>query len=89
MKEVCIPINNIAHDEYAEVNVRVPNTGQEWHYRIETFESEESFSHDNAEQVFSNLQSYIKSYNEKWELIQILDTQVGSPYVHLVYREIK
>jgi hypothetical protein len=88
MKEICIPFSDIADDKQAEVEIRIPNTGEIWRYRLEAlpFASREMDPMKKKEKIDS-LQQYIRSYNHNWELIQIFDANEKTGNIHLLYRE--
>jgi hypothetical protein len=90
MKEICIPFSTLADDKQAEVEVRIPQTGEVWRYRIEAL----PLMHQEAELMknevkINSLQQYIRSYNNDWELIQIFDINKKTGNIHLLYREKK
>jgi hypothetical protein len=86
MKEICIPLTNIADNKYAEVDVRMPDEGKTWHYRIESLELGETSTSDTMAKV-KQIQHFINSYNSRWELLQIMDTPKDATYIQLLYRE--
>jgi hypothetical protein len=88
MKEITIPFGPIADDNRAEVEVRIPSTGEVWRYRIESVpvrlrHKEEDTLTDEVE----ILQSYIRSYNQDWELIQIFEFNERTGFIRMLYRE--
>ena len=87
MKEICIPLSVTDEQERAEVIVRLPDSGNIFHYRLESVNIDKSKTQNGTQHHISKLKQFIKNYSPKWELIQILDTAEGSEYVHILYRE--
>jgi hypothetical protein len=88
MNNICIPLGPIAGENRAEVEVKIPVTGEVWRYRIETVPGHEgtgdvSMKTDEVEL----LQQYISSYNKDWELIQIFSKNERTGNIHVLYRE--
>jgi hypothetical protein len=88
MKEICIPFTNIADEEMAEIEVRIPGTGKSWRYRIEPLRVDHVPDDDSIQQYeISRLQTYIGSYNHNWELIQIIGRNYKTGNIQMLYRE--
>lgn len=84
MNEICIPVNLVQDCEHADVEVRLPDTGREIHFRLECLKMTKQ---DSSDQRVNQIRNFIDKYNDSWELIQILDTPKGCDYVQLLYRE--
>jgi hypothetical protein len=88
MKEICIPFSNIADEEKAEVEVRVPGTGKVWKYRVEpvhvTYPGKDETKQTRG---IDRLMQFIGAYNQNWELIQIIDMNEKTGNMHMLYRE--
>ena len=88
MKEICIPFAHIADDKQAEVEVRIPSTGEVWRYRIESLPVVQSGVESVVQpEEISRLQRYIGAYNQDWELIQIFGLNEKTGNIHMLYRE--
>lgn len=86
MKEVCIPVADLKDHERAEVEVRIPKSKQVWKYRIETCKIKSNEKDEAGDLPVENLRYIINTYDSKWELIQILNSDQTSGYVQLLYR---
>jgi hypothetical protein len=88
MKEICIPFSHIDDDKLAEVEVRIPSTGDVWRYRIESINVQQTGKGSviNDEGI-NMLQQYIGSYNHNWELIQIVGLNEKTGTIQMLYRE--
>ncbi len=88
MKEICIPFTDIADEKQAEVEVRIPDTGEVWRYRLEALPLNNNEMNQLKNQAkIGTLQKYIGSYSHDWELIQIFGANEQTGNIHLLYRE--
>ena len=85
MNEICIPLNTAQDCAHVDIEVRLPDTGMEFHFRLECLKLKEW---DNSEDRINQIRNFIDSYSNSWELIQILDTPEGCDYVQMLYREL-
>ncbi len=88
MKELCIPFTYVADNTLAEVEVKIPSTGEIWRYRIQPVvcEHDDKYSAKKTETV-DILQHFIEEYDHNWELIQILGLNTKTGNIHILYRE--
>jgi hypothetical protein len=88
MRQICIPFSDIADNKQAEVEIRIPDTGEIWRYRLESIQGEIKDGNEiGINDDIAALQKYINAYNTDWELIQIFDKNHRTGNIHLLYRE--
>lgn len=69
MKEICVNIPELEHDQTIEVEVRVKGKQQQLLYRVEAFDL--SKANDASASRVDQLRILIQSYDPGWELVQI------------------
>ena len=88
MKEICIPFTNIADEEKAEVEVRVPGTNKVWKYRVEPVHVTHSVNEGATQgEGIDKLLQFIGAYSQNWELLQIIGMNEKTGNIHMLYRE--
>jgi hypothetical protein len=87
MKEICLPYSDSGKDT-VEVLVRNCNNKKEWQYRVESVQIEEKIEESAKKQtIISHLISYIKNYDNNWELLNIYDAEPKEGCIHILYRK--
>jgi len=81
MNEICIPLNTAPECTRAEIEVRLYDNGKQIRFRLECLKLKEQ---DNSEDRVIQIRNFIKTYSDRWELLQILDTPKGCGYVQLL-----
>jgi hypothetical protein len=96
MKELCIPVPNLAENEIAEVVLKVGNQNINYQFRVESFlwDSEDELNHagshvHNSLARITRLRSAIETYDKNWELIQIFTPSENAKYIQVLYRKRK
>jgi hypothetical protein len=88
MKEICLPYSENAVKDTVEVLVRNCSNKMEWLYRVEPVHVEEKETVENRKQAIINkLISYIKNYDNNWELLNIYDSEPKEGFIHILYRK--
>jgi len=88
MNEIWLPCPGIPEDERAVVEVKMSGTNCVCRYRIEPLLINDlHLKQNNSDLRINKLRNLIKNYDKHWELIQIFNTNEGSDYVHILYRE--
>lgn len=88
MKEICIPFKGIEDNDPVEVVVRNCRNNEEWLYRIESIKIEDIGSKENNKSNrIERLLNFIRSYDLRWELLNILNTENPDGCIHLLYRK--
>lgn len=68
MAQISIPIPNLRPDQTIIVEVTIDGVKQVTNYRVETFPWEEFMT---AEDRIDHLRTYIRDYEDDWQMIQI------------------
>jgi hypothetical protein len=88
MNEIRIPFSGIPENEITEVDVKMAKSNRIWRYKIEPLLINDLNLKDDIHcQRVEKMQDSIKNHDKRWELIQILNTNEESEYVHILYRE--
>ena len=88
MNEIRIPFSGIPENEITEVDVKMTKSNRIWRYKIEPLLINNLNLKDDIHcQRVKKMQDSINNHDRQWELIQILNTNEESEYVHILYRE--
>jgi hypothetical protein len=88
MKEICIPFTGIDDNDPVEVVVRNCRNNEEWLYRIESIKIDNSDNgNNNKTGRVDRLLNFIRTYDLKWELLNIFNTEKPEGCIHLLYRK--
>jgi hypothetical protein len=88
MKGICLPWPEIPEDERAVVEVKLSGSNRLCRFRIEPLLINDlGGKQNNTDLRINKLRNWIQNYDKQWELIQIFNTNEGSEYVHILYRE--
>jgi hypothetical protein len=88
MREICLPCPVMPENETEMIEIKMSGTNRICRYRIEPLLINDlEFKQNNTDLRIKKLKELIQNYDEHWELIQIFNTNVGSDYVHMLYRE--
>ena len=94
MKELCIPVPNLAENEIAEIVLKVGNQNINYQFRVESFlwdvkdELNHADSHvHNSLARITRLKDAIENYDKSWELMQIFTPSENAKYIQVLYRK--
>ena len=88
MKEICIPLEKVKESTSADLEIKLSDSQQKQLFRLESVKMTEGDGLKNTSKSrVELLKKFISSYNNNWELIQILDSREGANYIHLLYRK--
>lgn len=94
MKELCIPVPNIAENEIAEIYLKVGHERLNYLFRVESFpwDVEDELNQDNdpvhnSLARITRLKDAIASYDKSWELMQIFTPLENAHFIQVLYRK--
>jgi hypothetical protein len=92
IKDLCIPLPDLANDQIADVEVTVGDKKLKYHFRVESIpwdtgdELSGKYESSSLEMIY-RLKKAINNYDKNWELIQIFTPPENAKFIQVLYRK--